>query len=474
MLTARDLHLLHRWMGIGIGFAVLLWFVSGLVMLFVSRPALDEVERLQALPELDTNAAFITPLAAWQALGLPGWPDAVRLNAANGQPSYHFLEEGKWSSVRATDGAPLVEATAGQASETARRVVPGAVVKTVTPIEMDQWTVYRSFDAWRPFLRVEFANGEDIYISSRTGETILDTSTWERAWNWVGSVIHWIYFVPIRQQTELWRTIVMVLSFIALMLAISGMWLGFQRLRLRRRYSEERISPYRNGLKKWHHLLGIAGGGFVLSWLLSGWLSMSPFGLAAEVTPSQQDRLQFTGGTLSSDVLDWRANWPEGTHEIEWLRLGGEGIMRQRGQNEESRLVLRNGIQMTALPLKTIEQAAARLRPGSPYVAEWLHAPDQRYYPLRHHEKPFPVAKVSFKDTQNSVFYIDPETVSIVMLSDRTDSSHRWLFQALHRLDFPALAANPVLRDGFVILFSLLGGAVVMAGCILGWQRLTR
>lgn len=472
VLTARDLHLLHRWMGIGLGLVVLIWFVSGVVMLFVSRPALEESERLQALPELGPTAAFAAPLAAWQSLGLTGWPEDVRLNAANGQPAYHFLAEGKWSSVRAADGMPLSATSASQSVDTARKLVPDGNVVAVTAIDTDQWTVYRSFDAWRPFLRVEFDNGDQIYISSRTGEAVLDTNKWERVGNWLGSVVHWVYFVPIRQHAQLWRSTVLVLSFLALLLAASGLWLGFQRLRLVRRYKEGRISPYRERLKKWHHLLGIAGGGFIVSWLLSGWLSMSPLGLAAGIGPSQQDHLGFAGGPLSADVLGLEANWPQGTREIEWLRIGGEGVMRQRGAEEENRLTWQDGRHMSSLSLEMIARSAAQLRAGTAYSAEWLHAPDRRYYPLRHHQKPFPVARISFEDERNSVFYIDPEAASITMLSDRTDAAHRWLFLALHRLDFPLLVASPLVRDILVIAFSMLGGAVVMAGCILGWRRL--
>lgn len=474
MLTTRDLHLLHRWMGIGVGIAIPIWFLSGLIMLFVSRPALVDAERLIAMPKLGTHTAFVSPLAAWRSLGQAGWPEAVRLNAANGQPSYHFLEAGRWSSVRASDGMPLMEIRVAEAAETALRLVPGAEVEDVVSVDRDQWTLSRSFDAWRPFLRVELDNGQDIYISSRTGEAILDTSIRERALNWAGSVIHWLYFTPIRQQAELWRVLVLVLSFVALLLAASGIWLGFQRLRIRRRYSEGRVSPYRDGLKKWHHLLGLAGGSFILLWLFSGWLSMSPFGLAAGVMPSEQDYLQFAGGPLSGDVLDWQASWPDNTRELDWLRIGGEAVIRQRGPQSENRIVWRNGAQTPALTLETIKRAAKQLRPESQPVVEWLHVPDQRYYPLRHDKKTFPVARVRFNDARNSVFYIDPESASIAMLSDRTDSPNRWLFLALHRLDFPVLVTHPLLRDLLVILFSLLGGSAAMAGCVLGWRRLTR
>ena len=46
---ARWLHLGHRWLGMTLGLMLLLWFVSGVVMLFVARPQLTDAERLAAV-----------------------------------------------------------------------------------------------------------------------------------------------------------------------------------------------------------------------------------------------------------------------------------------------------------------------------------------------------------------------------------------------------------------------------------------
>ena len=56
---ARWLHLGHRWLGIALGLMVLLWFVSGLVMPFVTRPQLDEAERLAGLPNCSKSQGII-------------------------------------------------------------------------------------------------------------------------------------------------------------------------------------------------------------------------------------------------------------------------------------------------------------------------------------------------------------------------------------------------------------------------------
>ena len=41
---------LHRWMGIVIGLVMLMWCLSGVVMIYVGYPGLGEDRRIAALP----------------------------------------------------------------------------------------------------------------------------------------------------------------------------------------------------------------------------------------------------------------------------------------------------------------------------------------------------------------------------------------------------------------------------------------
>lgn len=470
----RWLHLGHRWLGVGLGAMVLLWFVSGVVMLFVARPQLTDGERLAGLPPLAAERVKLSPLAAWQALGLPGWPEAVRLNTAGGRPVYHFQTTVGWTGVQAEDGRPLAGVSAEQAGRIALAHAGGGMVAAVTAIERDQWTLYRRFDAWRPLLRVELADGRDYYVSARNGEVVLDTAPAERGWNWVGSVVHWLYFTPLRQNAALWRNLVLWGSFAALLLAGSGLWLGWQRLRWRRPYATGRITPYRGAWKRWHHLLGLGGGLFVLSWLLSGWLSLAPLGLASGSGARAEDHRRLAGGALDAEALAWRPEIGPATREVDWLRLGGQPLARLGAGDGSQRWAAPTGPRAGGLDLAEIAAAARGLRPGAPPRAEWLAAPDGRYFPLRHQPRSFPVARIGFDDEAQSVFYIAPDSGRIVLLGDRHDGAHRWLFQALHRFDIAPLVARPLLRDVLIVAFSLLGAALALSGCVLGGQRLFR
>ena len=84
--AGRWTYLVHRWLGIGGCLLMLLWFVSGMVMLFIGYPKLTPGERLAALPVLgearDLQGLSVLP-AAVQAE-----PEAVALTTLRGEPAY--------------------------------------------------------------------------------------------------------------------------------------------------------------------------------------------------------------------------------------------------------------------------------------------------------------------------------------------------------------------------------------------------
>jgi uncharacterized iron-regulated membrane protein len=461
----RWLHLGHRWLGVVLGLLVLLWFVSGLIMLFVARPQLSEAERLAGLPVIEAGNVRVSPMAAWQALGLSGEPSAIRLNAAGGQPAYRILANKQWHTVNAENGQILPSIDQDSARRLAEGYAGKQVITAISPVDIDQWTVYRRFDALRPFWRVEFADGQDLYVASRSGELALDTTRSERTWNWLGSVVHWIYITPLRQNTALWRNIVLWSSFLALALVLSGFWLGWQRLRLRARYREGRVTPYREAWKRWHHLLGLAGTLVLFSWLLSGWLSLAPMELASG--PKKPE----STSSLLSPALDVRPTPGAATREFEWLGFGS-ALLKLEKQTEGSVIHLEDQPPVTALTLENMEKAVRDMKLGSVVHAAWLHEADNRYYSLRHHPRAFPVARIELDDPAATVLYISPRNGRIEVISNRHDFAYRWLYHGLHRLDFPTLVEYPLLRDITVILLSLLGSALSLTGCVLGWNRI--
>src|SRR5688572_8642042 len=60
----------HRWMGIMFGVVFVVWFVSGIAMMYVRMPELSVAERLGHSAPLDFSAATVTPAEALRSNGL--------------------------------------------------------------------------------------------------------------------------------------------------------------------------------------------------------------------------------------------------------------------------------------------------------------------------------------------------------------------------------------------------------------------
>jgi hypothetical protein len=468
----RQLYWWHRWLGIAIGLLVLLWFGSGIVMMYVPYPELTEGERMGWLAPLDPDRVQVSTAEAWTGSAAP---DAVRLNTLAGRPAWHFQHERSWHSVWADSGAPL-EVNYLIVSSSARSAAPDARSLAVDRIELDQWT-FGAVRVHRPLYRVAADDdaGSVLYVSGRTGELVRDTTRSERAWNWVGSVIHWVYVTPLRKHDEGWRQAVMWTSGVAMALAVTGMVISIMRLRVRRRYAGGRMSPY-TGWQAWHHWLGLGIGALVISWLFSGWLSVGPFGFPSGVGVTAHDRQAFAGGALDSHDLAQDAaallRAHPGTLELEWRRVGGKLYLSALSRQGRKLVDTRDSAAVPGVPRDTLLLAAQAIRPGAPMQAEWLTGPDDYYY-SHHRQAAFPVLRARFDLPEAPVFYIDPAQGRLAGYVDRDKRWDRWLFNGLHQLDFAFLRTRP-LWDVVVIVLCVLGFALTFSGLVLGWRRLRK
>jgi uncharacterized iron-regulated membrane protein len=487
----RHLHLLHRWLGIALGLLVLAWLLSGLVMLFVARPELGPAEREQALAA-PLQRPTISATAAWAALQQAGAPETVKLQQQLGRPVWLFLAGKRWWAVDGLSGQPRPALNAQQAAQLAQdygQCLSGQPL-AVEGIELleapDQWSVYSRFNVQRPLYRVALDDGQglELYIAQRSGELVLDTRRSERAWNWLGSVTHWLYFTPLRVQGALWRDVVLWSSALALGLCVLGLLLGWQRLRLGwgrggQRYASGSISPYRERWQRWHHLLGLVGGGVLLSWIFSGWLSMGPWGWpGSDGAAAAEEQRRWRGPALTREALarlQLPPAWPRDCGELLVQPFQGEALWLASTPGGTRPLDAQGGWLGAGLSEARLQAAARTLRPQQPLTeAGWLKEPDLHYYALRHQRRSFPVYRVVFggAGADSVAYYLDPRTARVALRVDEAARWNRWLFNALHRWDLPPLLSLPLAREALVIALSLLGLALSAAGLLLGLRRL--
>lgn len=320
-----------------------------------------------------------------------------------------------------------------------------------------------------------------LYVSPGAAEVVLDTRRAERAWNWVGAVPHWIYFTQLRRWPELWHNVVVCLSLPGVVLAISGLALGIWQLYLNR----SRWIPYRKFWMRWHHIIGLAASVISVTWILSGLLSMNPFGVFSPRGAAPQELDAWTGTAPAVVVNPARAlalaPTRDAAREIDLVQLQGQAWYRVRGAAGPADQVLvaggrEDGIVLRSLPTEAITVALLGLRgvaTGVP-VVELLTDYDSLYYSREpaglggSFSRPLPVWRASWSD--GVTLYADPVSGRLLLRTDPGTSWQRVLYNGLHSLDFAPLLARPLLRGILVVGLSLLGLALCVTACVLAWR----
>jgi uncharacterized iron-regulated membrane protein len=460
----RWLYLVHRWIGIATCILFALWFFSGVVMMYVAFPTLTDSERRALLPSIDWQKVKLTPEQALAAAGQHDWPHSLRLEMLGAEPVYRLMP---WDHSRVTisavDGRKMTQVEADQAPVLLSRVSGGKARVTDT-VFRDQWTVTARFDALRPFHLVALndAAGTELYVSSRTGEVALDTTRRERFWNWFGSIPHWIYLTPIRTDNSLWRQVILWTSGPAVFVAVTGIWIGIQRLR--RRYARGSMSPY-VGWMLWHHWAGIIGSIFLLVWIFSGWLSVNPNQWFTRPGTDPAAYHRYMGNSEARFPL--AVSPQDNIVEMRLLWVTGQPVTmahRADGGRVSSR----------ELDVQTLVQSAARLVPEAQVVRHELIARDDLYWYSHHTTRPLPVLRVVFDDAAGTWFHIDPATGDILQRQSSRQRIYRWLFNALHSFDFRFLLAYRPAWDILLWAMSIVGLVMSVSGIVIGWRHLSR
>ena len=497
---------------------MLAWFVSGIVMLYVGYPKLTPWERLGALPELNARECCVSlydavpkPLQAPRTLVLTsirGAPTYVMAGSDGLQIYEGVTGERKPAAISAQQATRAVEhfvatshahtddATPRRAAGLPKRLRSDPLLHSLKTtylgqVDEDRWTHSRGLDAHRPLHKVK-VSGElnaTFYVSSRTGQVVLDTPLSQQRWNYVGAWLHWLYFFRSTSVDPLWTWIVIVLSFAGTVSAITGLCLGLWRWRFSGHYKSGSHSPYRERWMKWHHVTGLLFGGFVCTWVFSGLMSMNPEGV---FSPAQKPdlqayagKLQIPSGPLGDPAKIINALNSEGFKpaELAWHSLGGrtyvlahDGLGRSRiVTTENERLAISEAWEPAA-----VTTAANRLF-NAPTIEEALIVDYDAYYYQRHPEamngalaRGLPALRLDFSDPDRTRVYIDLTTGLVAASVSIQARVGRWLFYFLHSWDTPNLLQAAALRNVILILLSLGGIVVSAAGIMIGWRRLRR
>jgi uncharacterized iron-regulated membrane protein len=468
----KSLILIHRYLGIVLSVPFVVWFVSGIAIIYSRQmPTLTPEARIAHLTPLDPGRIRFSPAEAAAKAEMGGPPKQATLLTILGRPAYRF-SSGYPVTIFADTGELLVM-NAARAAEAARLFtgVPADGLHAVDVLtSADQWTIGQGRSMPLHKFTVDDDDHTELYVSEQTGEVTVLTTRSSRALAWVSAIPHWLYFRAIRTRPQVWRQLVLWMSGLGIISALIGLVLGVIQYRRRPPHI-----PY-TGWLRWHYITGLIFGLFTLTWVFSGFLSMEPWYWASDggLGPGMEESL--AGDSLDLSKFSSALPQTADAREVEYLTIQGDAYYRIQTGAPDTVLVSASSLQVRK-ELFSTESLIQRLTEPNPNVkvaeSSLLQDYDSYYYSFNR-KAPLPVLRVKFDDPDSTWFYVDPRMSTIVGRAHRRERLQRWIYHGLHSLDFSFWYYHRPLWDIGVIGLSLGGIALSVIGVVISWKRVGR
>ncbi len=513
----RLLFEVHRWVGIALALFMLMWFFSGLVIMY--SPTITQ-NRAQQLAHAETLAPEFGWLSLGEALeisagqrkaaakpdpesktksgGKPGDEASAnivdaRLVRSAGEPLW-LIEDNKGQrlALSALDGS-LHKSTPDQALKIAehwyeadqgRDLAQASYLATI-----DKTIMLRNQDALSPFHRIAVGDdGGELLISARTGEVLHSSTRLGRAFYWVGNWLHLLKPLDAIGLGKSRTDVQMWLGLSATVATLTGLIVGWLRWRPgfggKATYSQGRTQPYRESWFKWHFWSGLLGGSLMFFWALSGFLDTNPGKIFSQVNPNRQEINRYLGNILPQVMYHWQPILPlelatavDGADVVElaWKHLGGEALLLAVTRDGQRLPQALEGGGKNHFDQPSVLAAVRRIAANTAVESQaLLNDYDSYYYPRQDQgwvEKPLPVLRVQLADNVGTLFYIDPQDGKLLAKLDTSARVMRWAYSALHHWDFGWLKYRP-LWDVWMLVWVAFGLVLSVSSLVIGWRRL--
>ena len=483
----------HRYLGIALGLLFVVWFASGIGMIYArGMPSLTDELRLERLEPLDLESVRVMPGEAAEQAGLGNSLRRVTLLMVMDRPAYR-MDGGGAATVFADTGEIMQEVGPVPAREVASRfmgLAPERVRYERLLTQADQWTITERGQLPLHKLSIDDGRGTQLYVSPESGQVTLLTTRASRALAWVSAIPHWLYFTPLRVRQTLWTNTILWTAGLGCVLAILGITLGILQFKFSRPFRLSRILSYipYTGWMRWHYITGLVFGVLALTWVFSGLLSMEPLGWASgEGLNTGELRRALVGGPLDTsafppiDAEAWDGLLPgQSIKEITYGRILGEPYFMVRSTPAQpagtalAALVSAETLEIRREPfaVESLMGPVHETYPDVPIVEARLLEEYDSYHYSRDRQAPLPILRVKFDDPDETWLYIDPRSGQLSTSVHRLDRVERWIYHGFHSLDFGFWYYNRPIWDIGVIVLSLGGLATSAIGLFVGTRRL--
>jgi hypothetical protein len=160
--------------------------------------------------------------------------------------------------------------------------------------------------------------------------------------------------------------------------------------------------------------------------------------------------------------------------ELEWTSFAGTPLLSANLGSGKSQLLSLDGSAINGFdPEKVIEIIKGAVPDPKTIDINVIDEYDL-YYLDRTRQRPLPVIRVLMNDEAKTRYYVDPKSARVVTTYSNRNWVNRWLYSALHSLNFPFLYNHRPLWDIVVITFMVGGTALCVTSLVLAWRTLGR
>lgn len=480
-LVTKIMQFIHRILGTVLSILFLVWFLSGLVMIYHTFPRVSMGDKIAKMEYLKADSLpSIQELEARLPEG-----ETIRsltLNRYLGQTLFHIrTEQGSYDlPADSTERIPSIDGA--YIEKTAALWCSSPVSRVDTLYHLEQWIPFGQLKKEFPIYKFYFDDTEkhQLYISSQTGNVLQMTDRDSRFWAWIGAIPHWIYFTQLRQDAQLWIDVVVWLSGIGCIMCIAGLYLGIRDFRLARKQNKG-ISPYKKAWYKWHHIIGTVFGIFVLSFAFSGMMSLARvqnWGIRAKLPFDPNREVRRMAPAPADYPLDYRtviAAYPDQIKQMEWSSFGDIPFYTLQTGSGTTLQIAAAGQAPQPLSLEKEQiQAVIQKVHGADAVMEITQLDHyDTYYVSRKNRLPLPVWKITLADVDHSCYYVHPENGQWRYVNTPSRWMH-WMYPALHSLNIPFLVERPILWNIVMWGLMLAGTFVSLSGVWLAIKYIIR
>lgn len=473
MAIKSSIFKIHRVLGAFLSILFLMWFVSGVVMMYHTYPKVDKTQALKYAEVIDTSV--VSPLGLQAAVASIDSVSAITLDRRAGMEVFTLTSPKGKALINASDGNQKSRYDKDELQEMANRWSDHPACLLDSLYAVDVWLIgsypFHDYPVYHYCLPGK--DKAELYLSSQTGDALQYTTQESRFWAWVGAIPHWIYIKQFRAYgRQPWVDIVLWVSGICTIMAITGWIVGLYACSQARKRGK--FTPYQKPWFRWHHLSGVLFGFFVITWIFSGYMSLKKVPqwlVKVYESRSVQEDIYGKVVPLEAYRLDYRKILAgEEVKRLSWLSLGGIPLYKVE---TDSQIYLVDASIPNKVEKATIDEAFCQkmmqnVRDKAHIRVEKMEDYDNYYISLNR-TRPLPVYKITVEDSDNSCYYLDPKDGTCIYYNDNT-RCRIWLYKGLHCFSCMFFSHHNALRHGIMWLL-LIGGIVVsVTGLFLSFK----